>query len=148
MLDRELNRALAAAVREQASDHEVAVIVLDGGEVARLLGRRRGRGPRARKIEGMLEDFHGAIRALWDAECVTVAAIHGFAMGGGLELALAADLIVAESNARLGFPEIALGCYPPVAAAILAARVGPALANELVLTGESFTPDRASRWAC
>jgi len=143
VLDRELNRTLAAAIREHAKDPAVAVILIDGGESTGFSAGVEVADHTPDKVGGMLEDFHAAIRAAWEAECVTVAAIHGFALGGGLELALSCDLVIAEENARLAFPEIGLGCYPPVAAAMLPGRVGWAMASQLVLGGEPITVARA-----
>lgn len=143
VLDRPLDRALADAVTRIAARPEVAVLVLDGGEARGFSAGVEVADHVPGKVDGMLEDFHAAIRALWSAECVTVAAIHGFALGGGLELAIACDLIVAEESARLGLPEIALGCYPPVAAAMLPGRDGWAIAAELALTGEPLSGARA-----
>jgi cyclohexa-1,5-dienecarbonyl-CoA hydratase len=144
ILDRALNRALATALREHAAESSVAVIVLDGGTSRGFSSGVEVADHTPERVGGMLEDFHAAVRALWDAECPTFAAVHGFALGGGLELALSCDLVVAESDARLGFPEISLGCYPPVAAAMLPRRIGWARASELVLTGETLTPERAA----
>jgi cyclohexa-1,5-dienecarbonyl-CoA hydratase len=143
VLDRALDRALADAVIAAAADPANAVLVIDGGSARGFSAGVEVADHVPGKVEGMLADFHAAVRALWAADCVTLAAVHGFALGGGLELALACDLIIVEETARLGFPEIALGCYPPVAAAILPSRSGWAAACELVLTGEPFTPARA-----
>lgn len=143
ILDLGLNEALADAVADACLDPTVAALVIDGGdargfsagvEVADHTPDRAGR---------MLTSFHRAIRALMSAPMPTVAAVHGFAMGGGLELAIACDLVVVEETARLGFPEIRLGAYPPVAAALLPVRVGWAIAHELVLGGEELSAQRA-----
>lgn len=143
ILDRPLNRALATAVHEHSRDPDVAVIVLDGGTARGFSSGVEVADHTPDKVEGMLSDFHAAIRELWAAPCPSIAAVHGFAMGGGFELALACDMVVVESDARLGFPEIALGCYPPAAAAILPTRAGWAVASELVLTGEDIDAARA-----
>lgn len=65
-------------------------------------------------------------------------------MGGGLELALACDLILAEDTAQLGCPEIQLGVFPPAASALLPARIGAGHAASLVLTGASVTGTAAA----
>jgi cyclohexa-1,5-dienecarbonyl-CoA hydratase len=143
VLDRALGTALADAVLALAGEPDVAAIVLDGGEARGFSAGVEVSDHVPGKVAGMLRDFHAAIRALWAADCPVVAAVHGFAMGGGLELALACDLIAVESDARLGLPEIRLGAYPPVAAAVLPARVGWAMAAELVLGGENLAPARA-----
>jgi cyclohexa-1,5-dienecarbonyl-CoA hydratase len=143
VLDRELNRALAAEIRAADADASVAVVILDGGAARGFSAGVEIADHVPGRIEGMLEDFHGAIRALLAADCVTIAAIHGFAQGGGLELALACDLVVAEDDAKLAFPEIALGCYPPVAAALLPSRVGWGAACEWTLTGDPVSVSRA-----
>ncbi len=66
-------------------------------------------------------------------------------MGGGLELALACDWVLATDDARFGQPEVLLGCFPPVAAALLPRRVGEGRALELLLTGRTFDCDEAER---
>jgi len=143
VLDRALDRALAEAVEMLAADRDIVAIVVDGGGARGFSAGVEVADHVPGSVEGMLEDFHGVVRSLLRAECVTVAAIHGFALGGGFELALACDLVVCEESAQLGFPEITLGCYPPVAAALLPARVGWAAACELALTGEPVTVARA-----
>ena len=74
----------------------------------------------------------------------TIAAIHGWCLGGGLELALAADLRIADETAVLGFPELGLGILPSSGGTVRVARlVGPARAKELILVGERVDAHRA-----
>jgi cyclohexa-1,5-dienecarbonyl-CoA hydratase len=69
--------------------------------------------------------------------------VNGNAFGGGAELAALGDLVIATPRARFSQPEIKLGVFPPLAAAILPNILGPKLASELVLTGESLSAERA-----
>jgi cyclohexa-1,5-dienecarbonyl-CoA hydratase len=91
------------------------------------------------KVATMLAKFHAVIRRLARSQKVLVAEVRGNCLGGGAELALMCDLVYTTPEARWGFPEIQLACFPPVACAILADLTGPRLAAELVLTGRSFT---------
>jgi cyclohexa-1,5-dienecarbonyl-CoA hydratase len=87
------------------------------------------------KVEGMLVKFHAVIRGLVATKKVTIAAVHGHCLGGGAELAMVCDIVYTTESAQWGFPEIKLGCYPPVACTALAALVGQKRAAELILTG-------------
>lgn len=97
------------------------------------------------KVATMLEKFHGVIRRLLKMPKVTVAAVKGYCLGGGAELAMTCDIVITTDAAHWGFPEIRLGCYPPVAAAALASVVGQKRAAELILTGRSFDGREAER---
>lgn len=97
------------------------------------------------KVEGMLARFHAVIRALVSSKRVTIAAVCGHCLGGGAELAMVCDLVYTTETATWGFPEIKLGCYPPVAATALAALVGQKHAADLILTGRSITGTEAAR---
>ena len=97
------------------------------------------------KVEGMLVKFHAVIRALVGSRKVTIAAVHGHCLGGGAELAMVCDLVYTAESASWGFPEIRLGCYPPVAATGLGALVGQKQAADLILTGRSITGAEAAR---
>jgi cyclohexa-1,5-dienecarbonyl-CoA hydratase len=70
---------------------------------------------------------------------VLVAGVRGHCLGGGAELTLLCDLVVTAENATWGFPEISLGCFPPVAATALAALVGQKQAAYLILTGRKIS---------
>src|SRR5579885_1934567 len=98
----------------------------------------------ADKVEGMLAKFHGVVRALVATRKVTIAAVHGLCLGGGAELAMVCDMVYTSDDAEWAFPEIKLGCYPPVACTALAALVGQKKAAELILTGHSVTGREAS----
>jgi cyclohexa-1,5-dienecarbonyl-CoA hydratase len=93
------------------------------------------------KVSDMIDTFHGIFRRLERLKVPTVAAVNGAALGGGLELAIACDLIVAAAGAKLGQPEIKLAVFPPVAAVLLPRLVGPARAMEIILGGENFTAE-------
>jgi cyclohexa-1,5-dienecarbonyl-CoA hydratase len=90
-------------------------------------------------VESMLAKFHAVIRALIATKKVTVAVVRGRCLGGGAELAMVCDLAFTAGNAQWGFPEVKLGCYPPVAATALAALVGQKHAADLILTGRTIT---------
>src|SRR5437016_3318558 len=96
------------------------------------------------KVEAMLSKFYAVIRALVNTKKVTIAAVNGHCLGGGAELAMVCDLVYTTEDAQWGFPEIKLGCYPPVAVTALAALVGQKHAADLVLTGRSITGKEAA----
>jgi enoyl-CoA hydratase/carnithine racemase len=76
-----------------------------------------------------------------------VAAIHGFCLGGGLELALACDLRIARTDAQLGFPEVRLGLLPGGGGTQRAPRlIGSGRANWLIMSGERVDAEQAERW--
>ncbi len=90
----------------------------------------------ADRVGEMLGAFHGLLRLLWSFEQPTIAAVQGSALGGGCELALACDLIVASAQARFGQPEIQVGAFPPIAALLLSRLIPRKRAFELILTGD------------
>jgi cyclohexa-1,5-dienecarbonyl-CoA hydratase len=95
-------------------------------------------------IQEMLTKFHAVILALVSSAKVTMAAVHGNCGGGGAELAMVCDIVITSDAAIWGFPEIKLGCYPPVACTALAALIGQKRAAELILTGKSITGAEAA----
>jgi cyclohexa-1,5-dienecarbonyl-CoA hydratase len=96
-------------------------------------------------IERMLSAMGRVLRALIDAPAVTLAAVSGACLGGGAEIASACDLVLAAADARIGFPEIRLACFPPGAVALLPARIGDARAREWILTGRVLSGREAAQ---
>lgn len=94
-------------------------------------------------MEPLLAAFHDALLAVLEADVPVVAAVHGPCLGGGMELAMAADLAYAADTATFGQPEIKLGVFPPFGAATYPAWLGRAHAAELLLLGESWTARQA-----
>ncbi len=87
----------------------------------------------------MLESFHRVARLLWTLDAVSLGAAGGPALGGGFELLLCCDLVVASERAEFGQPEIKVGAFPPIASVVLPARAGRAIASDLVLTGRRMS---------
>lgn len=86
-------------------------------------------------VAPMLKRFNDLLRALFDCSVVTIAAVQGRCLGGGLELAALCHRVVASRSATLGQPEIALGVFAPVASLMLRDRVGRGRAEDLCLSG-------------
>jgi cyclohexa-1,5-dienecarbonyl-CoA hydratase len=90
------------------------------------------------RVAKMLAAFHAIFRRLATADCVTVASVHGFCLGGGMELATFCDFVVATGSAEFGQPEIKLGCFPPIAMITLPELIGLRAASDLILTGRQI----------
>lgn len=96
------------------------------------------------QIDAMLQKFHAVIRAVLNTRKITLAVVHGNCLGGAAELAMVCDAVITTESATWGFPEIKLGCFPPVAAAALSTLVGQKRAADLVLTGRSISGAKAA----
>jgi cyclohexa-1,5-dienecarbonyl-CoA hydratase len=138
VIDVPMMEELSRTLSEIEAQPSVSVIVLSGEGKSFSAGVDvAAHSPE--KVEGMLAKFHGVVRALIATKKVTIASVHGHCLGGGAELAMVCDLVYTTEDARWGFPEIKLGCYPPVACTALAALVGQKRAAELILTGRSIS---------
>ena len=90
--------------------------------------------------------FRAAFAGILDLAVPTVAAVHGFALGGGLELALSCDLIVCDETAVLGLPEVTVGVIPGGGGTqLLVRRIGASRAADLIFTGRRLDIDEAER---
>ena len=88
------------------------------------------------QVKEMIEVFHGIFRRMDQLGLVSVAQVQGAALGGGCEVALYSDLVVASEKAKFGQPEIMVGVFPPVAALVMPRILGRKKALELCLTGD------------
>lgn len=99
---------------------------------------------RPERIRSFLERIHGVMNALDAAPFVTIAAVHGACLGGGLELALACDIIIADKMARFAFPELRLGFIPGFGGIPRLKRdLGNAVVRDLLFTGRTLNATRA-----
>jgi enoyl-CoA hydratase len=146
-LNAQLLDALEAAFGRLAGERAVRAVVLTGaGEKAFAAGadikEMAGLGPlEAEALARRAKRLHDAIIA---CPKPVLAAINGFALGGGFELALACDLRIAAEGARFGLPEVKLAVLPGGGGtARLSRLIGPAVARALCLTGELIPAERA-----
>src|SRR5437773_9142965 len=98
-----------------------------------------------KRVRKMLSACHAVFRRLAAEDCVTVAAVHGYCLGGGMELASFCDFVLAAESAEFGQPEIKLGCFPPLAIVTLPQLIGMRAAARLILTGEQIGATEACR---
>ena len=99
----------------------------------------------ANRIDKMMHEFGRVFQLLHALTIPTVAAVDGAALGGGCEVALACDIILASEKAKFGQPEIVLGVFPPVAAAIMPEFIGRSRTLALLLTGEVIPAAQAEK---
>lgn len=133
------------ALQQLQQRPEISVVILSGGERAFSAGVDVAVHT-PEQIHTMFQKFHGLILALAKFPRVTLAEVHGVCLGGGAELAMLCDMCFTREQAKWGFPEITLGCYPPVACAALAALVGQKRAADLIFTGRTFSGEQAAAW--
>lgn len=142
-LSQALLAELKAVVDDLAADLPGAVVVW-GGERCFSAGADVSEFEGSERAAEVAASFHLALDALAALPRATVAAIAGFALGGGLELALACDFRIAAEGARLGQPEILLGVIPGGGGTQRLARlVGPAKAKDMIFTGRPVFADEA-----
>lgn len=145
VIDLQMMDELRQAITQIAENRKLSAVVLKGA------GRAFSAGVDVAAhtpdlVQSMLEKFHGLLMALVKLPQITIAQVHGTCLGGGAELAMMCDLCCTMPDAQWGFPEITLGCYPPVACAALSALVGQKKAAELIFTGSTFSGEDAAAW--
>ncbi|RLC17456.1 MAG: enoyl-CoA hydratase/isomerase family protein [Deltaproteobacteria bacterium] len=94
-------------------------------------------------VDDMISTFNGIFERIEKLDVPTIAAVHGACLGGGMEVAIACDIVIAAKKAVFGQPEIKLGFFPPYAAIRLPQLVGPAKAIEVCTTGRRYTAKEA-----
>ena len=134
---------LSAALAEIESQPAISIVVLRG-EGANFSAGVDVAAHTPDKVASMLQKFHHVIRTLSATRKITIASVHGHCLGGGAELAMVCDLVYTAGDAKWGFPEIQLGCFPPVAVTALSALVGQKRASDLILTGRTITGSDAA----
>jgi cyclohexa-1,5-dienecarbonyl-CoA hydratase len=142
VIDLEYASRLAETIERARAATGVAVILLEAAGKAFCAGVDVRDHLPDRGAE-MLRRFHHACRLLLEAEAPVVAVVQGPALGGGCELTLMCDLVIASETAVFGQPEIRLGVFPPLASVALPRMIPPHLAAELLLTGRTWTAEEA-----
>jgi enoyl-CoA hydratase len=145
-LNSEMMHALVGAVQELDRDPEVGCFVLTGSEKAFAAGADI----KELASKSYMDMFHEDFFALWDrftaVRTPKIAAVSGYALGGGCELAMMCDLIYAADTAKFGQPEIKLGLIPGMGGSQrLTKLVGKAKAMDMILTGRMIGAEEAER---
>jgi cyclohexa-1,5-dienecarbonyl-CoA hydratase len=139
---REINTALESL----SEDAAVKVLVFEAAEGSKAFSAGVDVSEHtAEMVEEMIEVFHRIFRLLDALDVPTVAVVGGAALGGGCELALSCDMIIASEKASFGQPEIQVGVLPPIAVIALPGIIGPKKTMELVLTGDRIRAAEAER---
>lgn len=142
LLNERMLSELAVGINSLGDRNNIKLIILDSATKAFCGGIEIGEYTQ-RRVFQLLDAFHGAFSAMLDTSKPLLVVVNGPAFGGGAELAALGDLVIATPKAKFAQPEIKLGVFPPLAAAILPYLLGPKQALELVLTGETMSAERA-----
>jgi enoyl-CoA hydratase len=128
-------------------DPEVSAVIITGaGEKSFAAGADIAQLNKRTMVEALLPNMTATYRKIEEYEKPTIAAINGYALGGGLELALACDIRVAALHAKMGLPELNLGIMPGAGGTQRLSRiVGKGRALEMILTGDVITAERAEQ---
>ncbi len=148
-LNIEVKNTLLQMFKRADEDHSVRVVILTGfGEKAFISGADVTEfvGRNSETIKDVANPSRAVARYVEAMDKPTIAAVNGYALGGGCELALACDIRYASANARFGLPEINLGTIPGNGGIVRLSRlVGLGIAREMILTGELINAEEAQK---
>lgn len=144
ILEAAMLREISAALEDLSTRKDMKLLVFEGE------GRHFSFGASVQehtkdKAAMMLKGFHAVFFQLVKMAVPTMAVVRGQCLGGGMELALFCNFIVADRTAMFGQPEIVLGVFPPPASVMLPRKVGQSYADDLALTGRSIDASEAHR---
>ena len=145
-LNSQVLRDIAAALDDLESDENIGAILLTGSERAFAAGADIKEMASQSYMDMFGSDFFAGWERLRSARKPTIAAVAGYALGGGCEVAMMCDILLAADNAKFGQPEIKLGVLPGMGGSQLLTRaVGKAKAMDLILTGRNMDAEEAER---
>jgi cyclohexa-1,5-dienecarbonyl-CoA hydratase len=136
----EFNKELAAI----AADESLKCVVITGEGKSFCAGVEVG-DHKPSNVDEMVAVFNRIFELINMIDIPVIAAVNGACLGGGMEVAIACDIVIASKRAIFGQPEIKLGFFPPYAALRLPELVGPAKAIEIVTTGKNYTAKEARK---
>jgi cyclohexa-1,5-dienecarbonyl-CoA hydratase len=142
LLNEAMLRELAEGITVAGDTPNVKLIVLDSACKVFCGGIDLGEYTSQRVFQ-MLDAFHAVFAVMLDVSKPVISVVNGPAIGGGAELAVFGDLVIASPRAKFAQPEITIGVFPTLASTILPFLVGPKVAMEIVMTGEAITAERA-----
>jgi cyclohexa-1,5-dienecarbonyl-CoA hydratase len=142
VLDIQMMNELNTELKELAADDQLKCLVLNGAGASFCAGvevsdHRPDMAPK------MIETFNRIFELIDRLEVPVIASVHGVCLGGGMEVAIACDIIVAAQSAQFGQPEIKLAFLPPYAAVRLPHLVGPSKAIEICTTGKRYSAEES-----
>jgi cyclohexa-1,5-dienecarbonyl-CoA hydratase len=143
ILDIELLAELQDALGQVRNDRHL--LILDGAGEKAFSAGASVQDHIGDRVSSMLSSFHACFRIMSRLEIITVALVRGAALGGGCELAMACDFVLASDRARFGQPEIALGVFPPVAAWQLSRQLAARKGLEILLCGDPMDAATAAQ---
>jgi len=145
-LNSELMAEVSTALEAFDSDDAIGAMVITGSEKAFAAGADIKEMQPKTYMDAYLGDFIGAWEAVTRCRKPVVAAVAGYALGGGCELAMMCDILIAAENAKFGQPEIKLGTFPGSGGTQRLPRaIGKAKAMDLILTGRMMDVEEAER---
>jgi len=148
LINRGMIRDIREATAELEKDEDIRVVIITGaGDRAFTAGIdvNEMKDLDASSAKEFISQLHYSIKGVRDLDKVVIAAINGFCLGGGIELAMSCDLRVASENAEMGLPEIKVGIPSVIEAILMPLLIGMGRARELIFLGDSIEADEAER---
>lgn len=146
VLDIAMMREINTALEDLQGEPSLKVLLFEAAEGSKAFSAGVDVSEHTAEMVGeMIEVFHRIFRLLNKLEIPTVAVVGGAALGGGCELALFCDMIIASEKASFGQPEIQVGVLPPIALVALPEIIGPKKAIEMVMIGDRIRADEAKQ---
>ncbi|MCH9031348.1 MAG: enoyl-CoA hydratase/isomerase family protein [candidate division Zixibacteria bacterium] len=147
IIDTQMMEEITSAIESvEKNNPEIFLLLFDGAGQKAFSSGVEIREHTPELVPKMLTSFHKIFRQLIESRFLTLSAVHGHCLGGGFELAVFCDFVIAEEGASFGLPEIKLACFPPVAVALLPELIGRKRSDRLILTGESIDASTAHEW--
>lgn len=140
VLDMEMMVELTAVLADLNKDRDLKCVVIGASGASWCAGVEVA-DHKPELAPDMIRIFDGLLSQIHAMEVPTIAAVHGACLGGGMEVAIACDIVVAAKSAVFGQPEIKLGFLPPYAAVRLPRLVGPSRAIEICTTGRRYSAE-------
>lgn len=144
VIDVEMMAELSSVLDEVERRNDIVGIVFGGSDRAFSAGVDI-EAHLPERVEPTVRKFDALLRKIMMCSKITIATVRGTCLGGGAELAMVCDLAFTTDSANWGFPEISLGCFPPMACALLSEVIGPKHAAEVILTGRQISGEEAMR---
>ncbi len=142
VFDIEMMDELITELKVLVADDQLKCLVLNGAGASFCAGVEVG-DHKPETAPKMIETFNRIFELIDSLEIPVIASVHGACLGGGMEVAIACDIIVAAQSALFGQPEIKLAFLPPYAAVRLPRLVGPSKAIEICTTGKRYSAEEA-----